>query len=205
VELLVTVSAISLLMSIMIPVAARTRLLARVTVVNAELRQIGLALHAYGLDHRQNYPPVRWDCGNKENYYQLPRELSKYGYLPEGKEKSGRSSSVTDRFNRPSTYKYMAVGAQFGNNDMPFGNLQLWVPDGFPDNEKETGKYYDDPRTSPVTWVVYSTGPDFDSRKMREMKYPVPTKTWFDADKRQGIIIRLRTKSGRQTGSFDIK
>ena len=205
IELLVVIAVIALVISIIVPLLGRVRLLGKVTAVNAELRYIALALHMYGTDHEDKFPPVRWDCGNADNYFQLPRELSELEYLAQGDKSKGVSANIEDRFNRPRTYKYMAVGPQFGNNDMPVDDLALWIPDGFPDNEQETGSYYDKPNLSPVTWVLFSIGPNYDSYELRQMKYPVPSKTWFNANKRAGVITRIRMKNGRQTGSFEIK
>ena len=203
VELLTVTAVIGLLMGIMLPVLGRARLLAKVTVTNSDLRQIAIALEAYGMDHDNKFPPVRWDCGNKDNFYQLPRELSKGGYLGEGDSSRGVSANIIDRFNPPYTYKYMAPGPQFGNNDMPFDNLLLYVPDGFPHNERDSGQFYDDPRQSPVTWVVFSIGPHYDSHTLRQDNYPVPSKTWFDPDRRRGVVTRIRLKNAVHVGSFE--
>jgi len=82
IELLVVVSVTGLLMAILLPVTGRARLQAKVLTVNAELRDIGLALEAYSLDHEGTYPPVRVDCMLGGHFYQLPCELVESGYLP---------------------------------------------------------------------------------------------------------------------------
>ena len=46
-ELLVVISIIGLLMGMLLPAVSRAREQAKVTVVNAELRQIGIALDMY--------------------------------------------------------------------------------------------------------------------------------------------------------------
>ncbi|HOV77375.1 MAG TPA: type II secretion system protein, partial [Sedimentisphaerales bacterium] len=57
IELLVVIAIITVMMGILIPVTGRARLQSKVLAVNAELRQIGLALEAYSLDHEGEYPP----------------------------------------------------------------------------------------------------------------------------------------------------
>jgi hypothetical protein len=79
---------------------------------------------------------------------------------------------------------------------------RLWAPDGFPDAEQAEGRTYSDQKASPVSWVVYSQGPRFDLDRMKEMRYPVPRKTWYDPQTREGVIVRMRLRSGRQIGSF---
>ena len=82
IELLVVIAVVALLMGILLPVIGQARLQAKVTVVNAELRQIGLALEGYSFDNDNKYPPTRVDCMLGEHFYQLPLELVECKYLP---------------------------------------------------------------------------------------------------------------------------
>jgi len=50
---------------------------------------------------------------------------------------------------------------------------------------------------------LYSEGPRFDSDRMRELKYPVPTNTWYNPQTGQGVIVRMRLANGNQIGSFE--
>ena len=79
----------------------------------------------------------------------------------------------------------------------------LWVPDGFPDNEKEEGDNYYNLKESPVSWVIYSEGPKFDLNNMKELNYPVPKQTWYDPKTGTGVLVRMRLNKGRQIGSFE--
>ena len=54
-----------------------------------------------------------------------------------------------------------------------------------------------------MSWVLYSQGPNFDLRSMKEQKYPIPKSTWYDPRERSGVIVRMRMKNGNQIGSFD--
>jgi prepilin-type N-terminal cleavage/methylation domain-containing protein len=204
VELLVVIAIIAILLGILLPATSRARLQAKVVAVNAELYAIGTALEAYALDNDSKFPPTRVDCMLGGHFYQLPLELVESGYLPRPDSETFMAAGIEDRFNRGYTYKYRSVGTLTYNRTVVVENgASLWVPDGFPDNEKEEGATYDDPRKSPVSWVLYSEGPRFDLSRMKKMKYPVPRQTWYDPQTCEGIIVRIRLKNGRQIGSFE--
>ncbi len=203
IELLVVVSIIALLMGILLPVMGRARLQAKIVAVNAELREIAMALEAYSFDNDDKYPPTRVDCMLGGHFYQLPVELVDSGYLPEPPGDTFMAAGIEDRFNRGYTYKYRSVGELIYNRTvvMQEGSY-LWVPDGFPDNEKEEGNTYYNLKESPVSWVIYSEGPKFDLNDMKELNYPVPKQTWYAPKTGKGVIVRMRLKKGRQIGSF---
>lgn len=203
IELLVVIAIVALLMAILLPVMGRARLQARVVAVNAELREIGMALESYSMDNGDKYPPTRVDCMIGGHFYQLPFELVESKYLPVPGQDTFMAAGIEDRFNRGYTYKYRSVGTLIYNRTVTIKNgASLWIPDGFPENEQEDGRDYADARESPVSWVLYSQGPRFDLDRMKERKYPVPTGTWYDPQSGQGIIVRMRLAGGRQIGSF---
>lgn len=204
IELLVVIAIITVIMGILIPVTGRARLQSKVLAVNAELRQIALALEAYSLDHEGEYPPTRVDCMLGGHFYQLPEELVACGYLPAPPTDSFMAAGMEDRFNRGYTYKYRSVGTLIYNRTtIVEEGAYLWVPDGFPDSEQAEGQTYSHLKDSPVSWVLYSEGPRFDSDRMREMMYPVPRGTWYSPRTNQGVIVRMRLKDGRQIGTFE--
>jgi len=204
IELLVVTAIISLVLGILLPVTGRARLQAKVLVVNAELKDIGLALEAYSLDCEGKYPPTRVDCMLGDHFYQLPLELVDCGYLPAPSGDSFMAAGVEDRFNRGYTYKYRSVGTLIYNRTVTVEEgAYLWAPDGFPDNEQAEGQTYSNLKDSPVSWVLYSQGPRFDLAEMREQQYPVPRSTWYNTQTKEGVIVRMRLKSGRQIGSFE--
>ena len=82
IELLVVIAIIAVLLGVLLPVTGQARLQAKILTVNAELRDIALALEAYSFDHDERYPPTRVDCMLGEHFYQLPCELTEAGYLP---------------------------------------------------------------------------------------------------------------------------
>jgi type II secretory pathway pseudopilin PulG len=204
VELLVVMAITALILGILLPVTGRARLQAKILAVNAELRDIGLALEAYSFDHEGKYPPVRVDCMLGGHFYQLPYELADSGYLPKPPPDTFLSAGIEDRFNPGYTYKYRSVGTLIYNRTtvMP-DSAYLWVPKGFPDNEQADGQTYSTLKDSPVSWVLYSQGPNYDDRRMKEMQYPVPRATWFHWQKTEGVIVRMRLQNGRQIGSFE--
>jgi prepilin-type N-terminal cleavage/methylation domain-containing protein len=204
VELLTALAVIGLLAAILLPVLAGVRESAKVLAVNAELRQVALALEMYADENSGAYPPTRIDCSLGWEDHQLPPELVAGGYLPPPEAGSGMSAGTEDRFNRTNTYKYWAVGDLYQNNRFIEGKKsRLWVPFGFPDNPGAEGTWETDPWQSPVTWVVFSNGPRFDWWEMKQANYPVPKQTWYSPKKHCGVIVRMRLKDGRQTGSFD--
>jgi prepilin-type N-terminal cleavage/methylation domain-containing protein len=204
IELLVVIAIIALLMGILLPAVGRARLQAKVLVVNAELRDIGTALEAYSFDNDNKYPPTRVDCMLGGHFYQLPVELVESNYLPAPPSETFMAAGIEDRFNRGYTYKYRSVGTLIYNRTVTVNDgAYLWVPDGFPENEREEGQTYKELKESPVSWVLYSEGPKFDLDHMKELKYPVPSKTWYNPQTHEGVIVRLRLKNGRQIGSFE--
>ncbi len=204
IELLVVISIIALLMGILLPVMGRIRLQAKIVAVNAELREIGMALEAYSFDNNDKYPPTRVDCMLGGHFYQLPVELVESGYLPEPGSDTFMATGIEDRFNRGYTYKYRSVGELIYNRTFVIEDgAHLWIPDGFPDNEKEEGDTYYILKDSPVSWVLYSEGPNFDLDSMKELKYPVPKETWYNKENKKGVIVRMRLRKGQQIGSFE--
>ena len=206
IELLVVIGVIALLMGILLTAMGQARLAAKVAAVNAELREIGMALEAYSFDNDDKYPPTRVDCMLGGHFYQLPCELVESKYLPQPGSDTFMAAGIEDPFNRGYTYKYRSVGTLIYNRTVVVKNgAYLWVPDGFPDNEKEEGQTYDNLKDSPVSWVLYSHGPKFDLDCMKELKYPVLKQTWYNPRTHKGVIVRMRLRNGRYIGSFEGK
>ena len=204
IELLVVVAVISLLTSLLLPAMGKARTQAKIVAVNAELRDIGLALELYSEDNDELYPPTRVDCMLGGHFYQLPLELVEGKYLPAPRGDTFMAAGIEDRFNRGYTYKYRTVGTLIYNRTTVVKDgAYLWIPDGFPDNEREEGDNYYNLESSPVSWVLYSEGPEFDLNNMKELNYPVPKNTWYDSKTNSGVIVRMRLKNGRQIGSFE--
>lgn len=207
IELLIVIAILALLLSILVPAVQTAREQAKITVVNAELYTIGQALEAYGLENKNNFPPTYVSCMIPSHYYQLPKELVRGKYLPSRPEEFGpMSSKFEDRYNPGHTYKYKATGDLVINQSHHVlqNKSKLWVPDGFPDAEQETGQFHCNPKTSPVTWAVFSLGPNYDPEDqfIIDRHYPVPKSTWYDPGEHKGFFTRIRLVNGEQTGTF---
>ncbi|MGA2679177.1 MAG: prepilin-type N-terminal cleavage/methylation domain-containing protein [Sedimentisphaerales bacterium] len=232
-ELVVVISIIGLLMGMLLPAVSRAREQAKVTVVNAELRQIGIALDMYFDDNRK-FPPTHEDCGTgklTDHLYQLPRALITSHYLPSTPKGEAMTTNLEDRYHLNHTYKYRSVGEiiKSVNKIEKFDGAQLWIPNNFPASSSintEEGRWRPDenecnpqagngcqrffPLVSPVSWVVFSLGPNFSQYGLDEKlgadnsnRYPVPKELWYTPKERMGFIVRMRIKNGSQIGSFE--
>lgn len=207
IELLVVVAIIGILLAVVMPSLARARQQAKIVAVNSDLYQIGLVLEMYMNEHGGKHPPTRKDCSMGWEDHQLPPELVEEGYLPAPAKETGMSARMEDRFNPKNTYKYWSVGELYQNNRyMPYVRASLYVPAGFPAQEGQPADdiLYDDPEKSPVTWVIYSQGPNFDEwHSLKELNGPAPKRSWYRSDRNSGLIVRVRLRNGRHIGSFE--
>ncbi len=219
-------------MGILMPALSRAREKARVTAVDVELRQIGIALEMYFEDSRK-FPPTQEDCISgrlTHHLYQIPKALVDGDYLPSKPKEEAMSTIMEDRFNRGRTYKYRSVGEVIKDRNIIHKWIlaQLWIPENFPTSssiEPNEGRWRPDTNESnlylesksslalllPVSWVVFSLGPRFSEEWLEEKlgfegknfkRYPVPKELWYTPKKRKGFIVRMRLKNGSQIGSF---
>lgn len=196
IELLVVIAIVSLLVSIVMPSLAAARSIAQVTKAHADLRNIMLSLQAYSTANDGRYPPTRESCSSS-TYYELPVELS--DYLPAGEKNDVDIVEMHDPFADRATYKYRSVGTAILNEATVVENgANLWVPDGFPGPQADTGKYYDNPATSPVLYAVWSTGPDTNSVKVTAQAYKLPLaeKYWLKTPDDTGVITHIMCRDG---------
>ncbi len=206
-EVLVVIGVIALLIAVLLPALSRAREQAIILAVNAELKQIGLAIELYMEDHHGKHPPTREDCVLKLHHHQLPKELVEGGYLPTPDSHTWMSAGMEDRFNEGCTYKYWGVGEVIRDRNIidKWAKAKLWVPENFPDRDSEHGQKFDDPKDSPVTWIIYSLGPRYDQQRVKELNGPVRKKTWYDPKSRSGLLTRVRLNEGRHVGTFERK
>jgi prepilin-type N-terminal cleavage/methylation domain-containing protein len=220
IELLVIIFIIAVMMGILIPSLSRAREQAKIVAVNAELRQIGLALEIYFEDN-QKFPPTQEDCISgrlTDHLYQLPKVLATGRYLPSMPSTNPMSTIMEDRYNRGRTYKYRSLGEVIKDRDIidKWIKAKLWIPDGFPSNSSigpDKGRWYPNDScpltlTSPVTWAIFSLGPRFSEEWLEEKlglenRYPVPKELWYTSEQRRGFIVRMRLKNGTEIGSFE--
>ena len=213
IELLVVIGVIALLAGIFVPSLAQARLRGKILAVNADLRQIALALQCYYFDYCE-YPPTREDCSMgtlSDHLYQLPKQLEEGDYLPATSDNQVMTTVMEDRFHKGYSYKYRSVGECIRDRDKidKWIKTRLWVADGFPANESsvdEDGQWYDDPKDSPVTWTLFSLGPQFDAEwldERAENRYPTSRQVWFNPEQKRGLLVRLRLHNGNEIGSFE--
>ena len=220
IEVLVVAAMVALLVAILIPSLARARMQARIVQVHSDLRQITLALDAYVMNNKDKLPPTRVGCETNVNY-QLPVELARKRYLARRASRVPQAD-YRDVFNPEHTYKYRAPGAIYYNvtseNSAPYDfpdpddswrpRAKIWVPDDFPCCRSEQGRYYHN-RTgepeSPVTYAVWSIGPDPKSPKfprdqqdgsVDESRFPVPQQFWLMHAGDTGLITHFRGRTG---------
>ena len=198
VELLVVIAIIGILAALLLPALARAKEKAKVTQVRGELYGIGLALEMYSEDHANNLPPVRVNCNSdlSSHWCELPIELANERYLPHSNQ-GGLEADLEDVFNPGHTYKYAAPGPQLLNGAAA-GNYSLWVPTNAPTDMASGGKYFTDPKISPVPWVVWSLGPQPNSPKSLGTYAPLSSDDWYRRTGDGGVIVRFADRSGTQ-------
>jgi hypothetical protein len=185
-------------------------------------------------DDNRKFPPTHEDCATgklTDHLYQLPRAMITSHYLPSMPKGQAMTTSLEDRYHLGHTYKYRSVGEiiKSVNKIEKFDGAQLWIPDNFPASSNinlEKGLWHPDenecdptagngcqrwfPLVSPVSWVIFSLGPNFSQNWLDEKlgadssnRYPVPKELWYTPKERRGFIIRMRIKNGSQIGSFE--
>lgn len=197
IELLVVVAILALLVSMLLPSLSRSKLIARIVMTHSDLRTITMSLRLYREESRQYLPPTRFSCSSR-TAYELPVELQ--NYLPSGKRDEIDIVAMRDPFSPGDLYRFRAVGPAIVNESTIMENeSSLWVPAGFPnENPDLPGKYYKDPKLSPVLYAVWSTGPVVDSPKYDiPGRLPIPRKFWLMSAGDTGVITHMETPDGR--------
>ena len=196
IELLAVVGIVGLLVSILVPSLGAAMTLARITKTHAELRDITLAMAVYRHESSDQIPPTRFSCQTR-TAYDLPVEL--LVYLPSALKNGVSIVQMPDPFTPTECYKYRAVGPAIVNESTIIPNAaKLWIADGFPSGEADTGKYYSDPKTCPVRYAVYSMGPDPETSKFDiPGRLPLPRKYWLRSASQTGVIVHFEDATGQ--------
>lgn len=111
IELLVVVAIITVLAGILIPVTQSALIRARQASGAEQMRQVGIALQCYALDHKQFYPPVAvaevpWDRQALDAYLAV--------YSEEGRPVFDGGGNAYSRGGEDVRRAYSAGGAMFG-------------------------------------------------------------------------------------------
>ncbi len=139
IELLVVISIIALLISILLPALNSARDAAKNSICKSNLRQVGLAMAMYAMDHDsvvyESYTGYAGGSGLSPRWW--PQALGRYGYLPEpGNYRQGAVGE--DIWNCPIA-KELAAG---GTNQVYWTYLRIsdnypnWQPAGMAVNMK---------------------------------------------------------------------
>mgnify|MGYP000688354941 CR=1 FL=1 len=209
VELLVVTAIVALLTSLLLPALRTARLRARIVTAHVELRGIEVALQMYADGNAGALPPSRFSC-NLRAADELPIELARERLLPQYRKLVEQAAGdflidaiqMRDVFAPQETYKYRAVGPAILNETTviePPNGARLWVPDSFPDCTGESGRYYADPRTSPVRYAIWSVGPDPQAPKLQDLpgRLPIPARYWCRGPTDVGVITHFQSREGR--------
>jgi len=197
VEALVVITIIGVIAALLLPSLARGKETAKVARVRAELYGIGLALDMYAADYEGHIPPVRVNCNTdlRSDWCELPVELANQRYLPHSYQ-GGLEADLEDVFNPNHTYKYAAPGPQLLNGS-PTANYALWAPTNLA-TMSGGGRYFTDPKLSPIRWVVWSLGPRPDSAKAQDTYAPLNRESWYTHTGDTGVIARYADSQGTQ-------
>jgi len=200
IELLVVIAIIGVLAVLLLAALACAKEKSKVTRVRVELNNIGLAMEMYSADYAGKVPPVRVNCNSDlaSHWCELPVELANDRYLPHGSQ-GGLEADMEDVFNPDHTYKYAAPGPQLLNG-APTANYSLWVPTNAPLDMSGGGKYFTDPKTSPVRWVIWSLGPQPNSARSLNDYAPLTGDSWYRTGQ-GGVIARFADRNGTQYNS----
>jgi len=195
-ELLIVIGVLALLVSILLPSLSKAKIMAKIAKAHAELHGITLAIEMYKHENNQQIPLTRFSCSSR-TAYDLPVEL--LAFLPGGYKNNVEVVQMPDPFTPTECYKYRAVGTAIVNESTIIQNASnLWIPDGFHGSESDAGKYYNDPKTSPVRYAVYSMGPDPNTSKFDiPGRLPVPSKYWLKNSADTGVIVHFEDDKGR--------
>jgi len=196
IELMIVIAIMAVIVAILLPSLTQARNRAKVVKTHIDLRSITTAIELYKQDHRQSIPPTHFSC-NYRTAYELPVDLA--SYLPAGHQDGRAIIHLSDAFTPEAGYLYRAVGRAIMNESTLLENAAtLWVEDGFPHGSGETGRYYNDPETSPVKYAVWSMGPDPVSSKFDiPGRLPIPRRYWLKDAAGAGVIVHFEDAFGR--------
>jgi type II secretory pathway pseudopilin PulG len=149
-ETLIVTAILTVLAALIVPAGSHAVLVAKMTNVRHDLRQVQIAIWQYYLDH-QALPPTRKYClaAKRDLDYGLPPELWEGQYL---------DGPFYDVFSPGQTYRYSAIGP-YSFNDSPAGGvLRYYVPAEFPRSGGSITGHVDAAK-APVRCILWSAGP----------------------------------------------
>jgi len=192
-ELIIVVSLLALVGLIAVVNYMEMQTRSKVARARSEMRSVAMGLEAFRADHTR-YPLAttirassRMDSSSE--YFRVSSEVTTpIAYL---------DSLPPDVFQRSQTYKYIAPGQGY-INDEP-ATLGMWAPRFFPlDTGAEDDVVYFSPKDAPVQWALWSVGPAGPMSTANDLRLhmPVPSRCWYDPSNgtvSKGLVIRLST------------
>jgi hypothetical protein len=106
---------------------------------------------------------------------------------------------MPDIFNEEQSYRYRAPGPALQNESpVPNGTAMIWVPDDMPTCLSESGRYYDDQKSSPVRYAIWSVGPDPLAPNLQHIpgRGPIPARFWCRGASEPGFIVHFEDSGG---------
>jgi prepilin-type N-terminal cleavage/methylation domain-containing protein len=200
IEVLIVLAMLALLASLLVPSILTVRKMARISTAHADLRTLTVAMVMYRKDNDSHLPPTRLSCASR-TAYELPEEL--IGYVP-GREENGiRKVDMPDPFSQDETYLYRAPGPGLLNEYTLVEDAgTIWIPDEMDSSDPGPGRYYRDPRKSPVRYAFWSAGPDPADEKLQQPgRLPIPRWSWLQGVGDVGVITHFEGKHGNITQS----
>ena len=191
VETLVVIAIIGVIAALLLPSLVRGKETAKVARVRAELYGIGLALDMYAADYERPYParPRQLQYRFALGLVRTPGRIGQPA-LSAAQQPGGLDADLEDVFNPQHTYKYAAPGPQLLNGS-PTANYALWEPTNLA-TMSGGGRYFTDPKLSPIRWVVWSLGPRPDSAKAQDTYAPLNRESWYTHSRRHRRHSPLR-------------
>jgi len=130
------------------------------------------------------------------HWCELPVELANEHYLPHGNQ-GGLEADLEDLFNPGHTYKYAAPRA--GTAQWRSGAaLSAMGADECATGHVRRRQIFHRSKNQPVKWVIWSLGPQPNSKKTLMTYSPMTSDSWYRQTGGGGVIVRFADRYGTQ-------
>jgi hypothetical protein len=121
-------------------------------------------------------------------------------------------NDVEDEFYAGHSYRYLTVGPTLSIYGKPTNsNMTLYMPAAFPADARAVIKDYSDRKQAPVKWIVFSLGPNYDTKAMENAEwrgfplgdgFPFLNESWYNPKTQKGILTYIKTNRDQYFGTF---